>query len=487
MSVNTDNTRYGKNGVDALLKGSRKLFFVGIGGINMSSLAVIAASRGYEVAGSDRTRSHVTDDLEAHGIRVYHEHAAENVADADALIYTVSIPTDNPEYVRAGQRGIPRISRADFLGWLMSRDEIRIGVSGMHGKSTCTGMCASVLLTANADPTISSGAVIHELGGTYRAGGDRYFLFEACEYKDSFLSFYPTHAAILNIDMDHPDYFADIEQIRDSFSRYMCIIDKICVVNWSDANVRRSVEMAREAGSRCRFVKFGTSMDEDALPQGEYDVFAYEIELAPHGTRFRLSTGEWGTLTITLAEPGLHNVRDASAAAALTLSAGIRPEDVSAGLASFRGAVRRMELIGKTRSGADVYLDYAHHPTEMQATISTARMLGGRQIVVFQPHTYTRTKALFNGFAKVLSIPDEVVLADIYAAREDDVYGVSSSLLADAVAGVGGNAVYSGDLPGDGGEFARIGEFVRSRAGEGDTVIIMGAGSIDGAAPYILS
>ncbi len=487
MTVNTENTRYGKEGVGGMLADAKKLFFVGIGGINMSSLAVIAASRGYEVAGSDRTRSSVTDDLEARGIRVIHAHAAENVNDADALIYTVSIPTDNPEYVRAGDRGIPRISRADFLGWLMSRDEKRIGVSGMHGKSTCTGMCASILLTADSDPTISSGAVIHELGGTYRAGGDEYFLFEACEYKDSFLSFYPTHAAILNIDMDHPDYFADIEQVKDSFSRYLCLIDDAAVVNWSDANVREAANAAAKAGSRCRLVRFGTSNDAERQPRGEYDVFADDIVLHPHGTDFTLKTREWGELRISLAEAGLHNVRDAAAAAALALSAGITPDDVVRGLASFHGAVRRMELIGKTESGADVYLDYAHHPTEMEATISTARMLGGRLEVIFQPHTYTRTKALFDGFANALAMPDEVVLADIYAAREDDIYGVNSRLLADAVNLAGGHAVYSGDIPGGEGEFERIGEFVCPRVGRGDTVIIMGAGSIDGEARYILS
>lgn len=476
--MNTMNTRYGKDKIDELLKGAKKLFFVGIGGINMSSLAAISASRGYEVAGSDKSSTSVTDDLSSHGIKVYHTHAAENVEGADALIYTVSVPTDNPEYVRAGELGIPRISRADFLGWLMSRDRVRMGVSGMHGKSTATGMCASILLAADSDPTISSGAVVRELGCTYRAGGDKYFLFEACEYKDSFLSFYPTHAAILNIDMDHPDYFRDLEQVKSSFSRYLSLIEDAAVVNWSDGNVR---EVA--AGHEGNLVRFGTSLDEDARPRGEYDVFADEIKLTPHGSDFSLYLKNGGTLHISLAEPGIHNVRDAAAAAALTLSAGIRPEDVEAGLSAFRGAVRRMELIGKTVSGADVYLDYAHHPTEITATLTTARMLGGRLEVIFQPHTYTRTKALFGEFARALSIPDEVVIADVFAAREDDIYNVNSRMLADAVNAAGGAAVYSGDIPGE-DEFERVGRFAAGRVGEGDTLIIMGAGSIDHAAKY---
>lgn len=480
-NMNTTNTRFGKDAIDLMLAHAQKLFFVGIGGINMSSLAAISASRGYEVAGSDKSRSAVTDDLEAKGITVYHTHDAKNVGNSDALIYTVSVPTDNPEYIRAGELGIPRISRADFLGWLMSRDRVRIGVSGMHGKSTATGMCASILLSAGCDPTISSGAVVRELGCTYRAGDDDYFLFEACEYKDSFLSFYPTHAAILNIDMDHPDYFKDIAQIKDSFSRYLSLIEERAVVNWSDENVRDVAAAHAE-----KLIRFGTSLDEDARPRSEYDVFADNITLSPRGSVFTLHADGFDAMTVTLAEAGIHNVRDAVAAAALTLSAGISPEAVVSGLASFRGAVRRMELIGKTKSGADVYLDYAHHPTEISATLRTARMLGGRLEVVFQPHTYTRTKALFNEFAGALAIADEVIVADIFAARESNIYGVDSRMLADAVNGAGGTAVYSGDIAGEGEEFERIGRSAAERVGSGDTLIIMGAGSIDRAAKYII-
>lgn len=484
--MNTSNTRYGKNKIEEMLADAKHLFFVGIGGVNMSSLAAISASRGYRVSGSDRSSSPATDDLEARGIKVYHCHDASNIEGVDALIYTVSVPTDNPEYVRAGELGIPRISRADFLGWLMSRDEKRLGVSGMHGKSTATGMCASILLADDCDPTISSGAVIHELGCTYRAGGGEYFLFEACEYKDSFLSFYPTHAAILNIDMDHPDYFRDIEQVKQSFSQYLDLVGVRAVVNWSDANVR---EVA--AGYESKLIRVGTSLDEDARPRDEYDVFADDIELGAGGSHFTLRVRGGEDIKIKLTEAGIHNVRDAVAAAALTLSAGIYPEAVEEGLRSFRGAARRMEHIGKTAAGADVYLDYAHHPTEIAATLGAARMLGGRLEVIFQPHTYTRTKALFRDFARALSVPDEVIVADIFAAREADIYGVDSKMLADAVNAVGGTAVYSGDIifggNADADEFARIGAFVTGRAGAGDTIIIMGAGSIDRAARNIVS
>lgn len=486
--MNTSNTRYGKDKIGEMLEGATHLFFVGIGGINMSSLAAISASRGYTVSGSDRSSSSTTDDLKARGIKVFHRHDAANIEGVDAVIYTVSVPTDNPEYTRAGELNIPRISRADFLGWLMSRDEKRLGVSGMHGKSTATGMCASILLAAECDPTISSGAVIQELGCTYRAGSGEYFLFEACEYKDSFLSFYPTHAAILNIDMDHPDYFRNIEQVKQSFSQYLTLISHRAVVNWSDENVREIT-----SGHESKLIRVGTSLDEAMRPHGEYDVFADDIVLSSHRSSFTLRVRGGEDIRINLAEAGIHNVRDAVAAAALTLSAGISPEAVASGLGAFRGAARRMEHIGKTAGGADVYLDYAHHPTEITATLQTARMLGGRLQVVFQPHTYTRTKELFSDFAHALSIPDETVIADIFAAREDDIYGVDSKMLASAVNESGGQAVYSGDLifgkdelDGSTDEFARIGAFTSGRVGEGDTVIIMGAGSIDRTAKHIV-
>ena len=479
--MNTVNTRFGKDKISEMMSRVRTVFFVGIGGINMSSLAAITSSLGYNVKGSDRTRSPETDGLEAHGVTVYHTHDAKNVDGADALVYTVSIPDDNPEYVRAGELGIPRISRADYLGWLMSGSRVRVDVSGMHGKSTVTCMCASVMLAADCDPTISSGAVVHELGCTYRAGGRDYFLFESCEYKDSFLSFYPTHAAILNIEMDHPDYFRDVEQVKESFRRYMERISDTAVVNWSDGNVR---EVA-EASSCPRIVKFGTSADEDLCPRDEYDYFADTIAMDRHGSSFMLHTPT-GDLEIKIAEVGIHNVRDAVAAAALSLEAGMEPAAVAAGLASFKGAARRMELIGNTASGAEVYVDYAHHPTEINATLGAARMMaGGRLFVIFQPHTYTRTRELFGEFARSLSMADEVVVANIYAARETNIYGVSSEMLAAEINRDGSCAVWSGSISGEGDEFARAAAYAKERVSRGDAVIVMGAGDIIKAVPYL--
>ncbi len=478
--MNTENTRYGAEAISRLLLNARHIFFVGIGGINMSSLAAISRARGYEVSGSDRSANANTERLIKDGIRVHIGHAAENVRDADALIYTVSVPLDNPEYVEAGRLGIPRISRADYLGWLMKKSPIRLGVSGMHGKSTATGMCASILLAADCDATFSSGAVIPELGCTYRAGHGDIFLYESCEYKDSFLSFYPTVQIILNIDMDHPDYFTGLDMVKDSFRKCLSLVSDAAIVNWSDANVREVCE-----GYDGELIRFGTEMDGDLRPREEYDWFAKDIELHPHGSDFTLTGRGIEPVRIHLTEAGIHNIDDAVAAAAATVHAGISVSDVCRGLESFHGAARRMELTGHTHSGAEIYLDYAHHPTEIKAALTAAKGFGGKLVTVFQPHTYTRTKALFREFAEALSIADEVIVADIFAAREADIYGVDSRMLADAINSCGGVAVYSGSIGGEGKEFDRIADYAATRVTDGDDLIIMGAGSVDRIANII--
>lgn len=475
--MNTSNTRYGAEKISELLKGAKHIFFVGIGGVNMSSLAAISASLGYKVSGSDRAASEATERLVKDGIAVHIGHSADNVDGADALVYTVSVPIDNPEYVRAGELGIPRISRADYLGWLMHDCKIRIGVSGMHGKSTATGMCASVLIAADCDPTISSGAVIPELGCTYRTGAGDFFLYEACEYKDAFLSFYPTTSVILNIDMDHPDYFTDIEMVKSSFAKCLARVSELAVINGSDANVRAAAENAA-----CRLIRYGTELDSELMPRESYDYFASDIKLMPHGSEFTLERASVPLARISLAEAGLHNVSDAVAVAAAAIENGISVDAVKRGLEVFKGAARRMEHVGKTASGADVYLDYAHHPTEINAALSAAKCFGGRLITVFQPHTYTRTKALFSEFAEALAISDIVILADIFAAREDDIYGISSKMLADETKKHGTCVVYSGELTSDGTEFDRIAKYVNETASAGDNVIVMGAGSINAVA-----
>ena len=488
---NTVNTRYGADKINKFLERGNRLFFVGIGGINMCSLAVIAARRGFAVTGSDKSDSEVTRGLMLDGINVISGHSRENIIGgdgeikADMLIYTVSVPTDNPEYAAAGEAGIPRVSRADFLGWLMHDYRHRIGISGMHGKSTTTGMAASILLSADCNPTISSGAVMPQLGRSYRAGDyndgqNEYFLYEACEYKDSFLSFYPTVSVILNIDMDHPDYFPDLDAIKTSFRKNLALVRDFAVVNWSDANVREVCDCID--GSK--LIKFGTELDgadSEREPAGRYDFYARDINLGAAQSCFTIYKHGEPYAKITLHDAGLHNVRNAVAAAAAADAAGIPVSAVCYGLESFTGAARRMEFICKTAAGADVYSDYAHHPTEIAATLDTARRLGGRLVCVFQPHAYTRLRALFDGFASALSRCDAVILADVYGARETDTLGVGSALLADAVNGAGGNALYLG------GDFGKIADYVSSPAvaGAGDTVVVMGAGNINSVLSYI--
>ena len=221
--MSTPNTHYGAEKIGRMLSGCKSIFFIGIGGINMSSLAHISHLRGYRTGGSDRTETALTRSLADCGIEIFYSHDASHVAGYDAVVYTVAISPENPEYKAACERGIPCISRADYLGYVMTGYRRRIGVCGMHGKSTCTSMCALAFMEAGGDPTVISGAELAAMGGAYRIGGDENFIFEACEYMDSFLDFNPTVAVVLNIEMDHVDYFSSIEQIRRSFASFMAL------------------------------------------------------------------------------------------------------------------------------------------------------------------------------------------------------------------------------------------------------------------------
>ena len=249
----TQNTHYGAEHIRNMLENKKSIYFIGIGGINMSSLAHLTYSRGYRVGGSDRTPSAITKRLEEQGIQIFYAHEAKNIDTYDAVVYTVAISPDNPEYVRATERGIPCISRSDYLGYIMTEYLRRIGISGMHGKSTCTSMCAQTLIDANTDPTVLSGAELSAMGGAYRVGNDDNFVFEACEYMDSFLDFYPTVAVVLNIEMDHVDYFHSMEQIKRSYARFASITgsDGYAVYNCDDANVLDA--LSEYSGNRISF------------------------------------------------------------------------------------------------------------------------------------------------------------------------------------------------------------------------------------------
>ena len=457
------NTHYGYEKIKEFFTGGpKKIFFSGIGGISMNSLARLSLARGHEVSGYDRTRTHITASLEDAGIKVFYTSSAESVRDVDVFVYTVAIPPDDPAYVYAGERGIPRISRADFLGYIMMGYESRIGVSGMHGKSTTTAMLASVYEAAGDDPTVFGGAEMKECGSSNILGGDRAFIFEACEYMDSFLDFYPTTAVVLNIEMDHVDYFRSMEQIKNSFAAYMSKASR-AVVNISDDDAMAASRMAD--ADTVAFGGEGSGADYTA------ERIVYSDGCAEFDICFR---GELLCHPV-MHVPGHHIVVDATAAAAAAHADGVSPEAICDGLSSFCGIARRMELRGQTDGGADVYDDYAHHPTELRATLRTASEIGyGKLVCVFQPHTYSRTASLFDDFAAALASggANEIVLAPIYPARETDDLGVSSELLAERVASLGMSCRALGS-------FAEIADYVRKNVGKGDAVLVVGAGDVN--------
>ena len=457
----TPNTHYGAERIGAMLQDAKSIFFIGIGGINMSSLAHLTHRAGLRVGGSDRTKSALTERLEREGIEIIYEHKKENVEFYDAVVYTVAISPDNGEYLRAKERGIPCISRADYLGYLMTGYCRRIGISGMHGKSSCTSMCAQTLLTAGADPTVLSGAELRSMGGAYCLGGKENFVFEACEYMDSFLDFNPNIAVILNIEMDHVDYFHSMEQIRTSFLKYAQKTGKdgFAVVNGDDDEVAKAL-----SDYEGTVVRFG-------IENGECDYFAKNASCERGRWSFDLVEHGEMLCRVRLSVVGYHQIYNALATAAVGRLCGLSGEEIARGLAEFSGAKRRMERKGSMQ-GAEVYDDYGHHPTEIRATLSGARAIpaeGGRLFCVYQPHTYSRTAALLDDFTEAFGDADRVLFVDIYAARETDTLGVSSKLLAERV---GERASYAGSV-------ANAAEMLRGELREGDAAIIMGAGNID--------
>ena len=426
----------------------------------MSSLAHVSLVGGMKVGGSDRVCSHLTERLEREGVEIFYSHNEKNLDGYEALVYTVAISEDNPEYVRAMREGIPCISRADYMGYLMTAYKRRIGVSGMHGKSTCTSMCASVLIGADTDPTVLSGAELSMMGGAYRVGERKdHFLFEACEYMDSFLDFNPNIAVVLNIEMDHVDYFKSMEHIRRSYRSFASITGKSgCVVpNADDEEVRAAL-----SGIEPRVVSFG-------IESPDADVRAENIECKKGRYSFDIIAKGDTVCRAQLSVSGYHNIYNALATAAVALECGLGGEQIKSGLKAFTGAARRMEYKGEC-GGAEIYDDYAHHPTEIRATLEGAKGMlgeGGRLWCVFQSHTYSRTAALLGEFAESLSLADKVLICDIYAAREENIYGVTPEKLAELIDGA--RAVHGFDEPA---------QILKSELREGDVAIIMGAGDV---------
>ncbi len=441
----------------------KQVFFVGIGGISMSALAHILKNDGYRVAGSDFKESETTRMLMEMGISVTIGHKEENVNGAGLVVYTAAVKKDNPELVAAEKLGIPAIERATLLGAMMKNYKYPVAVSGTHGKTTATSMLAHVLVGADLDPTILVGGVLPLIGGNLRDGGKDYFVTEACEYCASFLKFFPLYSIILNIEEDHLDFFRDLDDIIDCFKTFVAKTPDAgaVIANFDDENVKRTID-----GCGKRVVSFGTeAIDADYVAKnivfGE-DGFG-EFDIIRRGEMY---------LHIKLNVPGMHNVKNALAVTAAADLLGVCGDAIQKGLLSFQGTNRRFEQKGEV-NGAKVIDDYAHHPTEVKATLKAARAVakGHKVWCVFQPHTYTRSLALKNEFSVSFADCDHLVITDIYAAREKDNGLIHAKDLVDAVNSYSKNAIYMK-------EFSDISAYFCENAKPGDLVITMGAGDV---------
>lgn len=438
------------------------IHFIGIGGISMSGLAEILLGEDFPISGSDAKESALTKQLEEKGAKIYIGQRASNITeDIELVVYTAAIHPDNPEYACAKERNLPMLTRAELLGQIMKNYQLPIAVSGTHGKTTTTSMISHILLEANTDPTISVGGILPAIHGNIRVGQSETFITEACEYTNSFLSFFPKISIILNIDADHLDFFKDLEDIRNSFHRFASLLpsDGTLIINKDIPNVE---EITR--GLDCEVLTYSLKAGADYHAENiVFDEFAH--------ASFDCIKGNEKLGRFTLSVPGMHNISNALSAIALAVKIGIDLQTIQKGLLHFSGTDRRFQYKGKV-AGVTVIDDYAHHPTEIEATLKTAQNYPHKTTwCVFQPHTYTRTKALMKEFAQALSLADKVILADIYAARETDTLGISSANLRDLLLEKGVDAYY---FP----TFDEIEAFLLENCIHGDVLITMGAGDV---------
>lgn len=439
------------------------LHFTGIGGISMSALAEIMISRGFTVTGSDSHESKITDHLESLGAKIFYNQVAGNISsDIDVLIYTAAIKQDNPELVKAKELGIPLLTRAEFLGQIMLNYPMAIGVSGTHGKTTTTSMLSQIMLEGNTDPTILVGGIMPAIHGNTRVGHSDKLITEACEYTNSFLSFKPNMAIILNVAADHLDFFKDLDDIRHSFRKFAELVpdDGFLVINSDIDNLEYFTD-----GLKCKVITVGSDP-----AKSDYSATNIEFDQFAKGSYDLVVNGE-KSFHVALNVTGEHNIYNSLAAIAAAHAMGISDENIKAGLTQYGGTDRRFQYKGKV-GDVTIIDDYAHHPDEITATIKTAKHYPHKKMwVVFQPHTYSRTKSLLPKFGKALKEADAVVLADIYAAREKDTLGVSSLDVKKEIEKYGTEVHY---YP----SFSEIENFLLESCSPGDLLITMGAGDV---------
>lgn len=440
----------------------KNIHFVGIGGISMSGLAEILKSMGYNISGSDNKKSDRTKRLESIGIKVYIGHKSDNISEnTDLIVYTNAVHEDNDELIEGKKRNIEIIDRAELLGTLMKEYKNPICIAGTHGKTTTTSMLSVIYLTADKNPTISLGGILSTINGNYKIGSNEFFIVESCEYCDSFLKFNPHCAVILNVDKDHIDYFSDINQIYDSFRKFALKIPEkgFLVINNDITNINKITD-----NLKCRVITFGTNNDAMWYP---------ENIVVDHNGNYSYDACLNGKTIykIKLNVPGKHNMLNSLSACCIAFEYNIEPRLVELGLYNFTGTDRRFEIKGKYNNAA-IIDDYAHHPNEIISTIEAAKQHHINNLwCVFQPHTYSRTKALLDDFSKSFDKADYIILLDIYPAREIDTGEVHSKDLLSLLEKRNKNVYYFNN-------FEKAEEFIKSSLKEKDMLITMGAGDV---------
>ena len=427
----------------------------------MSGLAEILLGAGFTISGSDMKESSLTQHLESLGAKIAYPQSADNITkDIDLIVYTAAIRAGNPEFDAAVASGIEMMTRAVLLGQIMDNYSRSIAIAGTHGKTTTTSMISQILLEGSEKPTVSVGGILEAIQSNVYVGNSDIFVTEACEYTNSYHSFYPKYNVILNVEADHLDFFKDLDDVRASFKKFANNTkdDGILVINGAIDNLDYFIE-----GLKCKVITFGITKDCDIYPE-EIEYIEGKASFVPVYDNKRYDR-------VTLSVPGDHNITNALAAIALSIEMGVDYNDVIVALKKFHGADRRFQFKGKF-NGADVIDDYAHHPTEISASLAAARKYPhNRLIVVFQPHTYTRTLSFLKDFAKALSAADLVILADIYAAREKDVYGISSLNVVEELKNYPCESLYLGS-------FEEIEKYLKKNIVNGDMLITMGAGDV---------
>lgn len=444
-----------KKELDNILNTVKKIHFIGIGGSGMCPLAEILMAEGYELTGSDCNESDTLERIKGYGIPVYTEHRAENISGAQLVVYTAAVKKNNPELAAAAELGIPTMERSVMLGVVTRRYNRSIAISGTHGKTTTTAMLSQVLIGGGFDPSAIIGGKLPYIGGNSYVGHSDIIVCEACEYVDTFLQLDPAISVILNIDADHLDYFKNLDNIKTSFNKFAKQTTKLLVVNGDDKN---SMDAIKDVNIEKLCYGFDEKNDYYCKNLTSQKGAKQSFDLMHEGQRLT---------TITLNVPGRHNTLNAMAAATVALYLGATPKSVAENLGKFTGVHRRFEILGDP-CGITVADDFAHHPTELTATLNSAMNMGFNKVwAVFQPHTYSRTALLLDDFAKALSIPDQVILSEILAVREENTYNIYSEDLAAKIDG----CVYLKT-------FEEISEYVCKNAQPGDLVLTLGGGNV---------